>query len=115
MSPIPLYSSLYFSIVLFILNQKQITMRNYILSGMAIVTFSLFNSCSECDEFHIKESEVPKAVMDAFRAKYPSVSVDQWEAEHEDGKFFFGAEFKDGGKEMEVHITPDGTSVAEEK
>jgi len=90
-------------------------MRNYILSGMAIVSLSFLNSCSECDEFHIKESEVPKAVMDAFRAKYPSVVVDQWEAEHEEGKFFFGAEFKDGGKEMEVHISPDGTSVAEEK
>ncbi len=85
------------------------------MSAMAIVSLSFLNSCSSCDEFEIKEAEVPKAVLDAFRAKYPSVVVDQWEAEHEDGKFFFGAEFKDGGKAMEVHISPDGTSVAEEK
>lgn len=90
-------------------------MRNFLFAGIAIVFLPFLNSCSECDEFHIKESEVPKAVMDAFRAKYPSVTVDQWEAEHEDGKFFFGAEFKDGGKETEVHISPDGTSVEPEK
>ncbi len=75
----------------------------------------LLNSCSSSDEFVIKESEVPKAVLDAFRAKYPNVNVDEWEAEKEDGVFFFGAEFKVDGKEMEVHISPDGTSVTEEK
>jgi len=75
----------------------------------------LLNSCSSCDELVIKESEVPKAVLDAFRAKYPNVTVDEWEAEKEDGVFFFGAEFKAEGKEMEVHISPDGGSVTEEK
>ena len=75
----------------------------------------LFPSCSSCDEFLIKESEVPKAVFDAFRTKYPTVIVDEWEAEKEDGVFFFGAEFKADGKDMEVHISPDGASVTEEK
>jgi hypothetical protein len=37
------------------------------------------------------------------------------EAEKEDGKFFFEAEFTDGGKEKEVHITPDGSSISEEE
>ena len=89
-------------------------MRKYLLSAMAVVFLSFLNSCST-DEFEIKESEVPKVVLDAFRAKYPNAAVDQWEAEHKDGKFFFGAEFKDGGKNMEVHISSDGTSVVEDK
>ena len=89
-------------------------MRNFLLSVMTILSLSLFSSCSSEKEFDIKESEVPKAVMDAFRAKYPNAVVEEWEAEHEDGKFFFGAKFKNNGKEIEVHITPDGASVTEE-
>ena len=71
-------------------------------------------SCSS-DEFEIKESEVPPNVIAAFKAKYPSAQVKEWEAEKEDGKFFFEAEFTDGGKEKEVHITPDGSSISEEE
>jgi len=71
-------------------------------------------SCSS-DEFQIMESEVPPPVMAAFKAKYPSVQVKEWEAEKEDGKFFFEVEFTDGGKEKEVHITPDGSSITEKE
>ena len=72
-------------------------------------------SLSACSskEFEIKESEVPPNVVSAFRIKYPSAQVTKWEAEKEDGKFYFEAEIKDGGKEKEIHITPDGTSVTE--
>lgn len=89
---------------------KKITL----LLGTAVLPI-LLNSCSACDELVIKESEVPKAVLDAFRAKYPNVTVEEWEAEKEDGVFFFGAEFKADGKEREVHISPDGTTITEEK
>jgi len=71
-------------------------------------------SCSS-NEFDIKESEVPPNVIAAFKAKYPSVQVKEWEVEKEDGKLFFEAEFTDGGKEKEVHITPDGSSITEEE
>ena len=70
-------------------------------------------SCSSSPEFEIKESEVPPSVMNAFKAKYPLAKEVKWEAEKEDGKFYFEAEFKDGSKEKEVHITPDGLTVTE--
>ena len=63
----------------------------------------LFAACS--DEFEIKEHDVPKNVVAAFKAKYPSATVTKWEAEKEDGKFYFEAEIKDGDKEKEVHNT----------
>jgi len=69
-------------------------------------------SCSS-SEFKIKESEVPQNVLSAFKTKYPSAQNVDWEAEKEDGKFYFEASFKDGGKEKEVHITPDGSSITE--
>ena len=80
-----------------------------------ILFLFLLESCSSCDEFVIKEAEVPKTVLEAFRTKYPNVSVTEWEAEKEDGVFFFSAEFESDGKEMDIHISPDGTSVTEEK
>ena len=70
-------------------------------------------SCSS-HEFEIKESEVPPNVLAAFKGKYPSAQVKKWQAEKEDGKFLFEVDFIDGGKEKEVHITPDGSSISEE-
>jgi len=70
-------------------------------------------SCSST-EFEIKESEVPPNVLAAFKAKYPTAQVKKWQAEKEDDKFVFEVDFVDAGKEKEVHITPDGTSISEE-
>ena len=72
-----------------------------------------FSACSS-DEFEIKETDVPQNVIAVFRAKYPSAQVIKWEAEKEDGKFYFEAEIKDGTKNKEVHITADGSSITEE-
>jgi len=80
---------------------------------VACVGAIVFTSCSS-NEFEIKESEVPQNVVAAFKAKYPSATIEKWEAEKEGGKFYFEAEIKDGNKEREIHITPDGSSVTEE-
>jgi hypothetical protein len=86
-------------------------MKNAICLGLIGVI--MLCSCSS-KEFTIQESEVPQNVLAAFRSKYPSTKVEKWEAEKEDGKFYFEAEIKEGGKEKEIHITPDGLSVTEE-
>lgn len=70
-------------------------------------------SCSST-EFEIKENEVPVNVVSAFKAKYPNAQVTKWVAEKEDDRFYFEAKINDGGKEREVHITADGSSVTEE-
>jgi hypothetical protein len=81
-----------------------------IYAGIAV-----FLSACSSNEFEIKETEVPQNVVAAFKAKYPSAQVTKWEAEKEDGNFYFEAKIKDGGKEKEIHITPDGSSVTEEE
>ena len=86
------------------------------MKNITCVAFLLtigFASCSST-EFEIKESEVPPNVLTAFKAKYPSAQVKKWQAEKEDGKFVFEVDFIDGGKEKEVHISPDGSSISEE-
>jgi hypothetical protein len=63
-------------------------------------------------ELQITESDVPKDLVAAFKAKYPDAKEVKWEAEKEDGKFYYEAEWKENGKEKEVHISPDGTISA---
>jgi hypothetical protein len=77
--------------------------------------FALVLSSCMSSEFTIQESEVPKDVLAAFKAKYPNAQNVKWEAEKEKGRFYFEAEWKENGKEIEVHISPDGTSVEEDK
>jgi hypothetical protein len=79
-----------------------------------IIVSVVMASCSSSTEFEIKENEVPPGVMNAFKAKYPQAQDIKWEAEKEDGKFYFEADFKDGNKEKEVHISPDGSLIKEE-
>ena len=86
-------------------------MKTFFILVFAAAT--ILASCSS-SEFEIKESEVPPNVIAALKAKYPSATVKKWEAEKEDGKFYFEAEIMDGGKEKDVHITSDGSSVTEE-
>jgi hypothetical protein len=88
-------------------------MRN-LIAGLGI-SLILTACSSSTHEFEIKESEVPPNVVSAFKAKYPNAQVTKWQAEKEKGNFYFEAEIKDGDKEKDVMITPDGNSVTEEK
>jgi hypothetical protein len=53
----------------------------------------------------VKEAEVPKAVTDAFKAKFKDAKVSKWEKE-KDGNY--EAEFKQGGAEMSSSFSPAG-------
>ena len=64
---------------------------------------------ASCKEFEITASEVPKDLMAVFNAKYPNAKNVEWEAEKEEGKFYYEAAWKENGKKIEVHISPDGT------
>lgn len=80
----------------------------FITAGMAVY----LASCAST-EFEIRENEVPANVVSALKSRYPNAQVIKWEAEKEDGKFYFEAEIKDGGKESEIHISPDGAFITE--
>ncbi len=49
---------------------------------------------------------VPKAVLEAFHAKYPTATKVEWEAEEENE---YEAEFKIGKKELSTVFSSDGT------
>lgn len=85
-------------------------MKNFLL--MSSFAALLLTACESSSE--LKEADVPQPVKSAFMAKYPTAQVIKWETEKEDGKMIYEAKFKIGGKEKEVHITPDGSSVTDE-
>lgn len=52
--------------------------------------------------------EIPKAVMDALKAKFPKAKIDKWTREQEGGVVLFDIEFKQDGRKFEADIKEDG-------
>jgi hypothetical protein len=81
-----------------------------IISGLCLL---LIAGCST--EFEIASTDVPLAVIDAFKQKYPSAQTEEWEVEkHKNEPMVFEVEFKLDGKSKEAEFKPDGTFVKEE-
>ena len=53
--------------------------------------------------------KIPKAVMDALKAKFPRAKIDKWTKENEKGKVVYDIEFKQDGRKAEADIEEDGT------
>jgi hypothetical protein len=60
----------------------------------------------------IKDADVPKPVMDAFKKQYPGTNAKEWEKE-KDGEY--EAEFKMNNKEMSASYKADGTFIESEQ
>jgi hypothetical protein len=82
-------------------------------SKMIVVT-SLFILSACASEFEIATSEVPEAVMKAFKDKYAGATEIEWEVEKKSEKLYFEAEFKIDGKKKEAYFHPDGSFGMEE-
>jgi uncharacterized membrane protein YkoI len=67
------------------------------------------------DEKKIPLDKVPKAVMDAVKAKYPDGKLTGAEEETEDGKTVYEVALTDNGQKVEATYEPDGTLVSVEK
>ena len=80
--------------------------------GFFCLALMLLTSCSS-NEWDIKASDVPPNVVSALKSKYPAATVKKWQAEKEGDSFYFEAEIEDGGKEKDIHISPDGSTVTE--
>jgi hypothetical protein len=82
------------------------------MKKLSVLNLLLLTSCAT--EFKIVETDVPTAVLSAFRTKYPNALNTEWEAEKKDGRLAFEAEFKLDGKNKEAYFQPDGTFLKEE-
>jgi hypothetical protein len=84
---------------------------------MAIVAilglFGLVSGAS-AQETEIPLDQVPKAVMDSARAKFPEAKIKEAAKETEDGKTVFELEMTHENRKMDVTFREDGTLVLTE-
>lgn len=66
-------------------------------------------------ERKIRQSEAPKAVIEAVKRKYPSSRMLEFAEEQDNGKTAYEVKVKDGKSEVDIGVSADGKIVSEEK
>lgn len=83
-------------------------MTHAVRSSLIAMSFLGFATVARADEKKIDLKDVPKAVADAVKAKFPNAQATGAEKETEDGKTTFEVAIKDGDKKREVGVSADG-------
>lgn len=85
-----------------------------LLSLAALLTVSLFAS-ARADEDKVPLDQLPKAVSQAVKKRFPKAELVDASKETEGGKTEYEVTIKNAGKKTDVTLTPDGTIVGMEK
>jgi uncharacterized membrane protein YkoI len=80
-----------------------------------LLGLSTFLAGVRADEEKIPLKDVPKAVLDAVKAKFPAGEIKSAEKEVEDGKTTYEIALKDKGHALEVSLKADGSILEIEK
>jgi len=87
-----------------------------VFCALAVLGIGPLNVVSMAGEKEIPLSKVPKAVTDAFKAKYPRATIKKAIEESEDGKVTYEIESTiSGGMSLDAELKADGTFIAVEK
>jgi hypothetical protein len=86
-----------------------------VLTTAVAVTALLGALAQAGGEEKVPLDKLPKAVVDAVKAKFPDAQLKSAEKEKEDGKIVYEVNIKDGKHTIEVTVTPDGKLVSIEK
>jgi uncharacterized membrane protein YkoI len=88
-------------------------MRRYCRRLVAVVALGLLVVAAvQADEQKINLDQVPKAVLDAVKAKFPDAKLTGASKETEDGKLIYEVAFSYKDHKYEVECTRDGAFVA---
>jgi hypothetical protein len=82
---------------------------------LAIVTLALASTASRADEKKLKIKDLPQAVVDAVKAKFPDAELVKASTEKEDGKVQYEVGIKNKGQKIDVTLTEDGKITELEK
>lgn len=97
---------------------KKLILAAFLLSTVAPVAYSApvaVYTYLKDDSRHIPASEVPSAVKQSFRNRYPDATNVRWEVEREDGRRVYEAEFNFNGRHLKAEFLPDGTFLGQER
>jgi hypothetical protein len=85
------------------------------LSVGVMVGLFLVGMFARSDDKKVPLDKVPKAVMDAIKARFPGADVTSVEKETEDGKVVYDVELKHKDRKYEMDIEENGTVLEIEK
>ncbi len=86
-----------------------------LISPFVALTAILFVGNARAGEEKIALDKLPKAVLDAAKAKFPEAELLASGKEEEDGKVTYEVSLKDKGQHVDVEFTADGTILVIEK
>jgi hypothetical protein len=88
----------------------------YLVSAAVLVALFALAAKTSAGEKDIPLDKLPKAVVDAFKAKFPGAKLTKAVEEKDDaGKPMFELGFTFKGYKYEVELQPDGTFIAIDK
>jgi uncharacterized membrane protein YkoI len=101
---------------LFPIEEPEAAMRAIVrgLSGVCIAACLLLSNVLADDE-KVALDQLPKAVTEAVKVKFPNAELTGAEKETEDGKSFYEVAIKHKGAKYEVTVTPEGKITEIEK
>jgi uncharacterized membrane protein YkoI len=85
------------------------------LSGKAMKEEKDEEAATSAGDENIKVDELPKAVQDSLRAKFPKAEITGAEKGTEDGQKIYEASIKSENHNIDVTLTPDGKILSFEK
>src|SRR5947209_3088008 len=101
---------------LFSENPNQESVMNRLFCGLSLVlVFLVAAAPSRADEEKIALDKLPKAVVDAIKAKYPDAKLVGAEKETSGDKTFYEVVIKNKDRSIELLLTPEGKIVTVEQ
>jgi len=97
---------------------KKLILAAFLLSSAAPFAYSTSVATHyyfKDDSRHIPASDVPRAVKQSFRNRYPDATNVRWEVEREDGRRTYEAEFTFNGRRLKAEFLPDGTFIGQSR
>jgi len=86
-----------------------------ILVGAAALSWFVSLSATQAQEEAVKPEQIPKAVMDALKSKFPQAKIDKCTKAKEGDDVIYDIEFKQEGRKCEADIKENGTYINYEK
>jgi hypothetical protein len=94
---------------------KEDSMRKVLCGLLVVAITGLVVRADDEKEEKVPLDKLPKAVVEAVKAKFPKAELVSAEKEKEDGKTVYEVAIKNEGQNIEVTVTPEGKIIEIEK
>jgi uncharacterized membrane protein YkoI len=85
------------------------------LAMLVVVSIGPMALCWADDEEKVPLDKLPKPVMEAVKKRFPKAEIVSASREKEGDKYEYEVSIKEGGKNIDVTLTPEGTILSLEK